>query len=310
MGHYRGKKSRLSGRKGWLWFLLAAWFLSAGVSGCAEKQVILPGVSNAPGSSRHVGKFIWFDLFTTDLPGACSFYGRLFGWSFEDTAQGNSNIKTISNEGIPMGNAVQIKSDSGKITDSRWISFMSVANVDQAVGRITQNGGIVQIPPKEVPNRGRLALVHDPEGAPFAVLTSTKGDPPDGPYVPNGWIGSELWTRNVDKSLEFYGHLAGYQPETRKVGAALNYLLFIRDGQPRGGMVKIPWKDVTPNWVPYIGVSDIEAVVEKAERLGGKVLIGLDPDREDDVAILTDPSGAVFGVQQLRGHLNRGGNPS
>jgi uncharacterized protein len=296
--------------KGWLRFLFAAWFVSAGVFGCSSPRVILPDVSNEPKSIRHVGKFIWFDLFTQDLPGACRFYGNLFGWSFVDTAAGNSNVKTIFNKGIPMGNAVQLGSKAGQPTESKWISFMSVADVDRAVERIMENGGAVHIPPKDVPNRGRLAVVFDPEGAPFAVLTASKGDPPDEPGVPNGWIGSELWTRNVKEALKFYGNLAGYEVETRKMGAAPDCLLLMRDGQPRGGVAKIEWKGVKSNWVPYIGVTDIDAVVLKAKELGGKVLIGLDPNREDDVAILADPSGAVFGIQQLGGKMSRGGDPS
>ncbi|EFK07397.1 glyoxalase family protein [delta proteobacterium NaphS2] len=267
-------------------FILAAWFISAVGFGCAGPQVVLPDVSNAPKSIRHAGKFVWFDLFTRDLPGACRFYGKLFGWSFLDTAPGNSNVKTISNNGIPMGNAIQLKSEMDKAVTSKWIGFMSVADVDRAVERITKNGGTIHIPPKEVPNRGRLAVALDPEGAPFAVLTASKGDPPDKPCVPNGWVGSELWTRNVKEALKFYGNLVGYEAETRKMGAAPACLLLMRDGQVRGGVAKIEWKDVKPNWVPYIGVTDIEAVVIKAEKLGGKVLIGLDPDREDDVAVL------------------------
>ena len=272
--------------------------------------MVLPDVSPEPTSIRHVGKFIWFDLFTRDLSGACDFYGQLFGWSFEETAPGNATLKTIRYEGIPIGNAAQIDSRRDITAESRWFSFMSVADVDQTVERITKNGGSVHIPPKDLPHRGRLALLHDPQGALFAVLTASKGDPPDRPFVPNCWIGSELWTDDVKGALKFYGNVAGYRPESRKTDADASYLLLFRDHRPRGGMVKIPWKDVKPNWVPYIGVRDIEAIVLKAEKLGGKVLVGLDPDREDDVAILADPSGAVFGVQQLRITANRGGNPS
>ena len=297
-------------RKGWFRLIVVALFFGTGVLGCACSRVTLPEVSNEPTSIRHVGKFIWFDLFTRDLPGACDFYGKLFGWSFEDTAPGNSNLKTIKNGGIPIGNAARIESQGDKITDSRWISFMSVADVDQTVEWITKNGGVIHIPPKDMPRRGRLALFHDPQGALLAILTASKGDPPDHPFVPNCWIGSELWTHDVKGALKFYGNMAGYRPETRKAGADSSYLLLFREGQPRGGMVKIPWKDVKPNWVPYIGVRNIEAIVLKAEKLGGKVLVGLDPDREDDVAILADPSGAVFGVLQLRITANRGGNPS
>lgn len=304
------KTDRLLFRKKWFGFMVMALFLGTGILGCTCPRITLPEVSNEPSSIRHPGKFIWFDLFTRDLPGACDFYGQLFGWSFEDTAPGNSNLKTIRNDGIPIGNAARIEPRTEKMTESRWLSFMSVANVDQTVEWITKNGGAIHIPPKDMPHRGRLALLHDPQGAPFAVLTASKGDPPDHPFVPNGWIGSELWTHDVKGALKFYGKIAAYQPETRKAGADSNYLLLFRDGQPRGGMVKIPWKDVKPNWVPYIGVRDIEAIVLKAEKLGGKVLVGLDPDREDDVAILADPSGAVFGVQQLGITANHGGDPS
>ena len=310
MVHRYMKIDRFLFCRGWLRFILAAWFISAGVFGCAGQQVTLPDVSNAPKSIRHAGKFVWFDLFTRDLPVACDFYGQLFGWSFENTAPGNATLKTISYEGIPIGNAAQIDSHMDKTAESRWFSFMSVADVDQTVERVTKSGGSVHIPPKDTPHRGRLALLRDPQGALFAVLTASKGDPPDQAFVPNCWIGSELWTDDVKGALKFYGNVAGYQPETRKTDADSSYLLLFRDHQPRGGMVKIPWKDVKPNWVPYIGVGDIEAIVLKAEKLGGKVLVGLDPDREDDVAILADPSGAVFGVQQLRTTANRGGNPS
>jgi len=64
--------------------------------------------------------------------------------------------------------------------------------------------------------------------------------------------------------------------------------------------VKIPWDDVKPNWLPYIAVEDVMAIVAKAEELGGKILV--EPDktiREGRVAIIADPSGAVFAVQQF-----------
>ena len=64
--------------------------------------------------------------------------------------------------------------------------------------------------------------------------------------------------------------------------------------------MKIPWDDVKPNWLPYIAVKDVMAIVAKAEELGGKVLV--EPDkaiREGRAAIIADPSGAVFAVQQF-----------
>ena len=68
----------------------------------------------------------------------------------------------------------------------------------------------------------------------------------------------------------------------------------------RAGIVPIPWKDVKPNWLPYVAVLDISATVAHAKDLGGKVL--LEPDdtiRDDSVAVIADPSGAVLAIQNL-----------
>ena len=64
--------------------------------------------------------------------------------------------------------------------------------------------------------------------------------------------------------------------------------------------MKIPGNDINPNWLPYIAIDDVMAIVEKAETLGGKILMA--PDKtigEGLCAIIADPSGAVFAVQQF-----------
>ncbi len=310
MGRIHRGRDRRSRRASLFGVIAILWFMGVFALGCAGSQLTLPPVSDGSSSVRHVGKFVWFDLFTRDLPVACDFYGRLFGWEFKNTMPGDAHIKTVYNGGVPIGNAVQIKADQGRLADSRWLGFMSVADLDQAVRVVSENGGTIRALPKEIPHRGYLAVVRDPEGAPFGILTAAKGDPPDGPYVPNVWIGSELWTSHVDRALKFYRQLVGYEPQFKNVGVDSRYLLLMKDGRPRGGMVKIPWKGVKPNWVPYVGVKDIEAIVATAEKLGGRVLVGLDPDRTDDVAILADPAGAVFGVQQLPAKVANRRNPS
>ena len=159
MVHWHGKTYGFLPHKMWVLLIFAAWFLGSGVVGCTGKKVILPRVSHEPTEIRHVGKFIWFDLFTRDLPGACAFYGHLFGWSFEDTAPGDPEIKTIKYDGIAIGNAVQTKPEAGKTAVSRWLSSMSVADVDETVERVVKNGGSIRMPPKDIPHRGRLAWV-------------------------------------------------------------------------------------------------------------------------------------------------------
>ena len=292
------------------WVFVIVFLMVIGVNACSKQQVIVPKLTSNPTNLRLVGKFVWFDLFTHDLKSASHFYEELFGWSFYPEKSGRKIVNTITREGIPIGNAIQINRKKNKLRKSRWLSYMSVENVDASVKLVEQNHGTVFMRPKELPNRGRVAVVKDPLGAVFAMVTVSGGDPPDKEIMENFWMGSELWTSNVDSAMDFYYLLVGYEKELVDVGAESKYHLLVKDGQPRAGMVKIPRDDIKPNWVPYIAVQDVMTVADKAEQLGGILLIEPDKEvREGMLAIISDPNGAVFAVQQLSGEAYMGEKP-
>ena len=61
-------------------------------------------------------------------------------------------------------------------------------------------------------------------------------------------------------------------------------------------------KDVLPNWLPTIRVTDVHATVAKAVALGGRVIMAPRDDvRNATVAIIADPTGAALTVQQWNG---------
>ena len=94
-----------------------------------------------------------------------------------------------------------------------------------------------------------------------------------------------------------------------EVGAGIKYHLLTRDSVPRAGVVKISRDDVKPNWIPYIAVEDVLQTIAKTEKWGGKLLIKSSEEmRDNPLAIIADPSGAVFGIQQIRDFANEGGN--
>jgi hypothetical protein len=270
------------------------------VQACSKDQIIVPQVTPEPTHMRLVGKFIWYDLFTHDLQSTSRFYEKLFGWSFSDTASKEKLVKTVTRDGVPIANAIYIAPQNSKARESRWLSYISVEDVDRILVVSKKNNGTVYLQPKDLPNRGRVAIMKDPEGALFAVVTTSDGDPPDRGFIQNHWMGSELWSTNPDAALTFYHLLVGYEQQLVDVGAGPKYRFLVKNGQTRGGIVKIPWDDVKPNWLPYIAVEDVMAIVTKAEELGGKILV--EPDkaiREGLLAIIADPSGAVFAVQQF-----------
>lgn len=278
-----------------------------GISSCSKQQVIVPRLTPEPTNIHLVGKFVWFDLFTNDLQTASHFYEELFGWSFHPAESKRKIVDTITREGVPIANAIQINRNKNKVRKSRWLSYVSVEDVDRSAKLVEQLNGTIFRGPKELPNRGRVAVVKDPQGAVFAMVTVLGGDPPDKGMMENFWMGSELWTSHMDSALNFYHLLVGYEQQWVDVKSDSKYCLLIKDGRPRAGMVKIPGNDVKPNWVPYIAVEDVMAIADKAKRLGGILLI--EPDKkvkEGMVAIISDPNGAVFGVQQLSGPSSTG----
>ena len=297
----------LFGKTKFRWVFAMVCLVSLGISSCSKRQVIVPKLTPEPTNLRLVGKFVWFDLFTHDLKSAGHFYEELFGWSFYPGESGKKFLHTIHREGIPIGNAIQINPEKSKVRKARWLGYVSVEDVDRSTTVVEKNKGTVYMPPKDLPNRGRVAVVMDPQGAVFAMVTASGGDPPDPGIMENFWLGNELWTSHMDSALNFYQFLLGYEKKLVDVKSGGTYCLLVKDGQPRAGMVQIPWDDVKPNWVPYIAVEDVMAIADKAEQLGGTLLIEpYKKVREGMVAIISDPNGAVFGVQQLSGAASMG----
>jgi len=270
------------------------------VTACTGRQAIVPAITPNPTGIYHVGKFVWFDLLTNDVAGTKRFYGELFNWEFEGKPSDDSLYATIKINGTPIGSVVYLKRSDEKVSESRWLSYLSVPDVDRAAGHVRQGGGVVLKKPRDFPDRGRIAIVRDPQGAMLALFRADGGDPPDSDLAKGKWMWNELWTTDVTAAITFYKTLAGFKHETIDTSMGETYRQLKLADRIRAGVVPIPWKDVKPNWLPYVAVSDISATVAHAKALGGKVL--LEPDdtiRDDSVAVIADPSGAALAIQNL-----------
>lgn len=270
------------------------------VTACAGPQAIVPAITPNPTGIYHVGKFVWFDLLTNDVPGTKRFYGELFNWEFEGEPSDDSFYATIKKNGTLIGSVIYLKRTDEKVSESRWLSYLSVPDVDRAVDHVRNGGGVVLKEPRDFPDRGRIAIVRDPQGAILALLRAKGGDPPDSDLAIGEWMWNELWTTDVDAAITFYKTLAGFKHETIDLPMGETYRQLKLADRIRAGVVPIPWKDVKPNWLPYVAVSDISATLAHAKALGGKVL--LEPDdtiRGDSVAVIADPSGAALAIQNL-----------
>ncbi len=278
--------------------LLAAALL---LSACGTSVVRVPPISPLPSAEVRTGQFVWYDLLTTDVAAARRFYGQLFGWTFQEgEADGSRVYTTILLDGRPIGGIAAAEDlEDGAVNSSQWISNLSVANVDAAVEDVRRLGGTVAAEPRDLPDRGRIALVRDDQGALLALVRSTTGDPPVDRERVGGWLWTELWTRNADASASFYRGLVGYDAEPMEEGGGADYRVFRARGEPQAGLLTYALDAVQPNWLPYVLVNDPGALADRVEGLGGRVLLPPDPSRRNgSVAIIADPTGAALTIQK------------
>jgi predicted enzyme related to lactoylglutathione lyase len=255
------------------------------IGGCSSDSLpILPPLTESPTNRVAVGKWVWVDLVTQDLGRARKFYADLFGWTYD----GDGRYIQILNEGKAIGGMITA---SDPERGSEWIGNLSVEDVDGSVALVKGLGGKLEAGPGDWPDRGRLAGVSDGEGAVLLLLRAEGGDPPDQEAAIGAWLWRELHTHDVKAAAEFYAQLAGYDFEKVDLDGR-PYGLLSRDGAPRAGLVKAP-DEVHPLWLPIVRVRNPEAVAERAEKLGGRIIMLHEED-----AILIDPTGAPFGVRR------------
>lgn len=273
-----------------LLLLLVLLLLSGCAAGKKSSSLVLTPVTDAPTGIHHQGKFVWNDLLTNDVATARDFYGQLFGWTF--TQLGRYTV--VQSEGRNIGGMVELKENPEKPSAARWLSTLSVDDVDAAVAVVKEEGGTVNEGPLELLNRGRGALVRDPHGAQLLLLHAKDGDPEDQEPAMMSWLWHELWSNKAEASLAFYQKLAGYDYE----GEPSDYLILVREDQWRAGIRFIDDSELEMRWVPVVRVADTEAIANRAAQLGGEIRVAPRPTASGgSVALLIDPSGAPVIIQ-------------
>ena len=272
-------------------------------AGCAGQQVVVPALTPTATNTRQVGRFVWYDLLTDDLEGTKRFYGELFGWTFGDASEDASEesvYTVILHRGKAIGGIAFTPKMEREVNSSQWVSNLSVADVDRAADYVQRMGGIVHAEPQELPDRGRVAMVRDPQGAVVLLVRSQAGDPPEGEAEVGEWLWTELWTRDATASISFYEGLVGYEHQAYDApGTPGQYFFLTRDGNLLGGVLEYAFEYVEPNWLPYVRVEDPGDLVRRVEGLGGRVLIAPREDiRGGSVAVIADPSGAALTIQK------------
>ncbi len=279
--------------------LLAALFCVAGVAPIMAAPPLLPPVVDPASQEHHVGKVILVELVTPDLAAAKQFYAGLFGWTYRDMQADGSLYVEASLDGRPVAGLVQRQVPAGEHRQPAWLTFIAAQDVDATTQLAVQHGAKVLFEPHSLPDRGREAVLADPQGAVFAVLASSSGDPPDLLAAPGDWIWSSLITRDPDTDAAFYQTLFNYDVFELPAADGAQHLMLASANYARASVNSLPANrpNIHPYWLNFVRVEDAVKMTAKVVALGGRVLVEPRVDRHGGkVAVVADPLGAPFGL--------------
>jgi predicted enzyme related to lactoylglutathione lyase len=251
------------------------------------------------------GTFCWPELSTTDQKGGTAFYRTLFGWDVNEQPIGPTETYTIFQmRGRDVAAAASMRNEERQHgVPSHWSSYISVQSADQAARRAGQLGGKVLMPPFDVMDAGRMAVVQDPTGAVFHVWQPNKHVGARIQREPGALCWTELATRDTNAAEKFYTEMFGWSSKLGGAGTPAEYTEFSVGGTPQAGMLRMTpeWgPDVPPHWMPYFQVSDCDATAARAREMGGRANVPpTDVPNVGRFAMLVDPQGAMFSVIKM-----------
>jgi predicted enzyme related to lactoylglutathione lyase len=124
---------------------------------------------------HEAGALTWVELVTRNPEPALEFYTRVFGWSTKPSTDPAMPYTEFHLDGDFFGGLMPMTGEEwpAELPD-HWMVYFAVDDPDATCARITELGGTVSVPPSDIPNVGRFAVVGDPSGAFFSVIKMTR----------------------------------------------------------------------------------------------------------------------------------------
>jgi uncharacterized protein len=264
----------------------------------------------------------WIDTSQPDPASSLPFYEGLFGWEFEDVMPEGSDGRYFMGR-IRGRDAAAVGSIPPEAPQmALWNTYVAVADADAAAATATEAGGTLLMPPFDVMDAGRMAVIADPEGAVFNVWQANRSI---GAEVvnENGALNfNGLATRDPDAAAAFYGKvfgwrvldlpagkmwtLAGYGDHLEENSPGLREQV-AQMGGPEGFIdvvaalnpIAADDSETPAHWSVTFGVDDADATAAKARELGAEIVAGPLDAPWTRMAVIKDPQGALFVASQF-----------
>jgi predicted enzyme related to lactoylglutathione lyase len=225
--------------------------------------------------TREADVICWADLSAKDMRAAASWYGTLLGWSSVDIDVGpEGRAVLLELDGKRVASMSQASSEpGGPIPPSCWVSYVAVASAQESTRTALAAGATVLVPPFDVLDLGREAILRDPVGALISLWEPRAHRGADLRGVPGSMCSHELVTSDVERAAAFYRALAGWDIDVDHSGGEARAT--IRSGGRCVGGISCPdggLASLGTTWLIGLGVRDCGAAAQVVEELRGTVI--------------------------------------
>lgn len=128
-------------------------------------------------AKEHIGigqKFVnnslcWVELACKDTAKASDFYSEVLGYTTKQTDMGEFMYTEWCVAEQSIGGMMQMTEEWGDIP-AHWMTYFTVDDCDAMAERVKALGGSVCVPPTDIEQVGRFAVVNDPQGGVFSII--------------------------------------------------------------------------------------------------------------------------------------------
>ena len=246
------------------------------------------------------GEPCWADLQAPDVAAAKDFYGRLFGWTYQDfpTPDGRSYAQAFDG-----GRLVATIAPQGPLqpagTPARWNVYFAATDAAALLEDAVHTGGSVQFGPEQGGDTGVLAFLAPPGGGTTGIWQAGAHYGSQLYDEPGALAWAELLTPEPQAAVGFFQQLFGHEVTEYPQDDGGSYSTLLIDGREVAGVVPADEGDEA-GWQVYFGVTDIRAAADAAIQAGGEVLVAPDAQPADGpLATIRDPQGGVLSLIQV-----------
>lgn len=245
------------------------------------------------------GAFCWSECATSDVEGAKKFYGELFDLEAEETPFDGGVYVQFQKGGKNVAGLTPLQpQEQEQGIPPHWNTYIAVDDADVVAKEAEGLGATIVVPPMDVLESGRMAVVMDPTGAAIG-LWQAKNDIGAQIYAEDGTLTWwELMTPDRGRAAEFFSKLFGYETQEFEAHSGM-YTVLVHKGEQAAGIMEKPKEDVPAMWTPYFRVADADAAQEKATALGASVIMPVTEAADvGRFSWISDPQGAVIAFIQ------------